>query len=475
MSEQQQQPQTGQGLLTRNKPPKLVRVPWLELNAKGRPVKGSMMNVQVALAALKIECRYDIFLNQYVVAGRDMGRYVGELDDKIARAVREYMFMRTKYEPGVAAAREGLMRACEEHTFNSIIDYLNGLKWDGVPRVDKWLTTYVGVEDTPLHSEYGRLVLFAACRRAFEPGCKWDHVLSLEGGEGKDKSTLVKVMAGAKDPEGICVYFSDSTILDKDEKQQMELLAGVWFYELSEMAGLPNADKRKVKAFVVRQEDRARAAYAYFRSRQPRSSIMIATINTDPVTGEIVEYLNPGDLRRWWPVGVGHIDIPALIRDRDQLFAEAMARARTLESDELGEVTERWASLKLPEKFWKLARVEQIEREVSDPIADRLASLFSILKETRLKGTNTTDRTIDKQTFTAGRDFIVSGGEVWVSRGMVTRLLPPAMSNQGNRIAAVMASLGWWKTNDRRTGVQCRGFERSGAADDIAEDAFGEA
>ena len=51
--------------------------------------------------------------------------------------------------------------------------------------------------------------------------------------------------------------------------------------------------------------------------------MFIGTFNTDADTGDLVEYLNPGDRRRWWPVRVGKIDIPALVRDRDQLLAEA--------------------------------------------------------------------------------------------------------------------------------------------------------
>jgi predicted P-loop ATPase len=47
----------------------------------------------------------------------------------------------------------------------------------------------LGAEDTALHRECGKLVLFAACKRAFHPGCKFDHVLVLEGPEGGGKST----------------------------------------------------------------------------------------------------------------------------------------------------------------------------------------------------------------------------------------------------------------------------------------------
>lgn len=448
-------------------PPQRVNINWPELNARNHPLKGSMMNVRAALLALKVDCSYDAFLGRYFVAGRalDEGNG-GEVSERMTRAARETIFKCTRYEPGVQAARDGLMRACEAHSFNSLQDYLNGLAWDGVPRLDTWLTTYLGVADSELHREWGKLTLFAACRRAFEPGCKWDHVLSLEGLEGANKSTVCKVLAGATDLEGRCEYFSDSTILDKEEKEQMELTRGIWIYELSEMSGASRADQKKLKAFVVRQEDRAREAYAYFKTNQPRSSIFIATVNTDPNTGETVPYLNPGDRRRWWPVVVAvlhPIDIDGLLRDRDQLFAEAMARVRVPVHDALTcDLTgHEWHSLKLPPKFFKLAEAEQVEREIEDPLVDRLSTLYTEL--TCELGRNEA-RTVDGKSIQNGRDYLVRpaergfSGDVWVSSKFLQSLFPPSFTNDGRRVAAAMAKLGWRTVRDRRSGLVARGY-----------------
>lgn len=402
-----------------------------------------MMNVRKAIVELGLEVSYDVFLGRYTVQGSDMQAFVGEVNDKVARKFRELSFLELRYEPGAEAAREGLMRACEEHMYDSVRNYLDGLEWDRVERLDTWLTTYLGVDDTPLHRAWGTIVLTAAVRRIYDPGCKFDHVLVLEGPEGADKSTTVQVLAcghAGDRPE----YFSDSGILHKTEKEQQELTKGVWFYEIAELAGMKTADQHAVKAFITRQEERARPAYGYFKENQPRIAVFIGTFNTDADTGELVEYLNPGDRRRWWPVRVGKIDIPALVRDRDQLLAEAKVN-HALE-----------ASLKLDPSLWDDAAVEQKEREVSSPLADRLSTLHSELTANPPPFALGTGVPLVR-----GPDYMVSDREVWVSAKVVIERLPANLTTDGRKVAAAMRKNGWRAVNDRRTGDQTRGYVRN--------------
>ena len=79
-------------------------------------------------------------------------------------------------------------------------------------------------------------------------------------------------------------YFSDSGILHKTEKEQQELTKGVWFYEIAELAGMRTADQHAVKAFITRQEERARPAYGYFKEESSRASRCSSVRSTPTLT-----------------------------------------------------------------------------------------------------------------------------------------------------------------------------------------------
>ncbi|KAB0264730.1 virulence-associated E family protein [Microvirga brassicacearum] len=225
---------------------------------------------------------------------------------------------------------------------------LDGLVWDGIPRLDRWMTNYLGAEDTPLNCAVSRITLIAAVRRVRQPGVKFDQIVVFEGKQGSGKSTAVAILAGPGN-------HSDQEILTLDAKAQIELLEGVWFYELGEVEGLNRAEVNRIKAFASRTVDRSRMAYAHYSTARPRQAIFIGTTNDD-------KYLrDQTGNRRFWPVKTGFIDLEALRRDRDQLLAEAAHREREGES------------IALPEELWDIAAVEQASRLEEDPWLEKLS------------------------------------------------------------------------------------------------------
>ena len=79
-------------------------------------------------------------------------------------------------------------QACDqrayERSFHPVREYLDNIVWDSQPRVDDWLTQYVGVERTAYSSGIGRMFLVSMVARIYNPGCKADYMMILEGRTG---------------------------------------------------------------------------------------------------------------------------------------------------------------------------------------------------------------------------------------------------------------------------------------------------
>ena len=131
--------------------------------------------------------------------------------------------------------------------------FRSGLKWDGVRRIDGWLSLYLGVEQSKVSCAFGARWLISAVARIMQPGCKVDCSLILEGAQGIGKSRALKTLAGE--------FFTDS-MPDLHSKDAAVQLAGVWIVELAELDTLGRAESATIKAFMSRQTDRFRAPYA---------------------------------------------------------------------------------------------------------------------------------------------------------------------------------------------------------------------
>lgn len=135
--------------------------------------------------------------------------------------------------------------------------------------------------------------------------------------------------------------------------------------------------------------------------------------------------------------------IPALQRDRWQLFAEAKHQAQPV--PDLG--IEDWRPLRLDPSLWSEAAEQQKAREISSPIADRLSTLYSELTATPRPLCLSNGRTVE-----CGRDYIVGEQEVWISAKTVVELVGN-FDPSGRNTAAAMRSLGWTRVKDDRSGA----------------------
>ena len=214
---------------------------------------------------------------------------------------------------GSQVCRQAVDAACRARSVHPVREYLSGLRWDREPRLAYWLERYLGAETTDYVRRVAQWVLIAAVARIFRPGCKADHMLILEGAQGRGKSTALRVLA---EP-----WFTDELpdLSNKDSRQQ---LRGIWLCELAELDAHSRAEVSTTKKFLAQSIDRYRATYAARPVNVPRQCIFIGTVNE-------AEYLRDSTgNRRFWPVRVGDVQLEELRRDRDQLWAEAVCAFR---------------------------------------------------------------------------------------------------------------------------------------------------
>jgi predicted P-loop ATPase len=345
-SELLQRPKPKCGVLPVAKP-KLEIAPPKASDDIGAPL---LERTLAALSKMDFVFSYDLFRHQYHIGDHALQQRIGENVEHAILMLRTMIVSRFKFDPGPEKIKAAVYRLCLGHAYNPVCDYLDALEWDGTPRLDSWLSVYLGAADGPLNRAIGRKVLIAAVRRVREPGTKFDQILVLEGPQGSGKSSAIKILAGD--------YFSDAEIFAQSGREVMELCGGVWLYEISELEGLGKRDVAHVKAFCSRTHDKARPAYGYAPVERGRTCIFIGTTNSDNYLAD-----DTGN-RRFWPVTTTTIDLDALRRDRDQLWAEAAAAeasGETLVIDAAlwGEAAER-ADARLPDDPWQdlLAAVE---------------------------------------------------------------------------------------------------------------------
>jgi len=218
--------------------------------------------------------------------GMDKGANWSDPDDA---ALRHYL-ERVYDISHVGKTMDALSVVVEQNRYNPVKDYLDGLVWDGIERLDTLLVDFFDAEDCEYTRAVTRKTMCAAVARILNPGCKFDFMLLLIGKQGLGKSYYLKKLGGK--------WFSDSltTVVGKEAYEQLQ---GVWIIEVGELSAAKKADIDALKHFISKQEDIFREAYGRRTGVFPRQCIFIGTTNDY----ECLRDKTGG--RRFWPVNVG--------------------------------------------------------------------------------------------------------------------------------------------------------------------------
>lgn len=277
-------------------------------------VKGTLKNLTLILenAVDPMIFRHNEFAASDIYGAKAPwgGKVGAEIRDIDSLNIKMWFAQKWLIEPNTNLVNEAISFIARKNNFNPVRDYLDGLKWDGVERIDTWLKDYLSAKaPEPYLSAVSRKMLVAMVARAYEPGKKFDQVVILQGEQGKRKSTALEALAGEE-------WFSDAT-LNLADKDSVLSMRSIWLRELGELSGMRKADTEQMKEFISRRTDRIRVPYGKRTEAFPRQCIFVGSTNKDEFLKD-----DTGN-RRFWPVLVGRCDVDRIAEDRDQLFAEA--------------------------------------------------------------------------------------------------------------------------------------------------------
>ena len=213
-----------------------------------------------------------------------------------------------------------------ENKYHPIRDYLNTLVWDGTERIRFCLRHFLGADADDYTYEALKLFLLGAISRAFQPGCKFEIMLCLVGGQGAGKSTFFRLLAVRDE------WFSDD-LRKLDDDNVYRKLQGHWIIEMSEMLATSSAKSiEEIRSFISRQKETYRTPY----EAQPKDRLRQCVFGGSSNTLDFLPLDRAGN-RRFLPIMIYPENAEVhILEDEDasrayllQVWAEAMTIYRS--------------------------------------------------------------------------------------------------------------------------------------------------
>lgn len=257
----------------------LIMVPTKSDGWKVRQCSENVARVLLNDPKVAGKIREDTFGHKLIYFGqldwRQDGDNMGEWTDKDDAALKSYLDIRYNLR-NKSDYEDGFNIALLENSYNPLTGYLDALEWDGKPRIDTLLTDYLGADPSEYNSSVMRVFLLGAVKRAYEPGCKFDYMPVLIGGQGEGKSTFFKYLS-CND----AWYDDNFNFKNLDNKAVIEAMAGKWILEMGEMDTLKKdaVTADALKAFITSQADRYRTPFARRPEDRKRQCVFCGTSN----------------------------------------------------------------------------------------------------------------------------------------------------------------------------------------------------
>lgn len=265
---------------------------------------------------------------------------------------------------GLDAVHSGVQTAAEERAFHPVREYLEGLKWDGQPRLETFAARCLGVVDSDLVHGYMRCFFIGAVARAMVPGCQLDTVLVLEGAQGARKTSALRMLFGRD-------WFRNTRINVSRAPDCYQALEGAWGYELGEVDSMLR--REDVKDYISSSSDTYRPSYGRNTVTRPRQLAFVGTTNEDTYL------MDATGARRWQCIKCTTVDLDAIGRERDQLWAEAAHRYAAGEPWWLSRELEAVAAEDVGDRFQNDPWEMQLHHKLLDQTVTTSAAALSVL------------------------------------------------------------------------------------------------
>lgn len=325
------------------------------VDAKDRISNQSQENIRVALDLMGIVLSYNEFSRQYLFK-TDSDLKSGSTNKPLLDQNINHLWLEVDNTFHFRAAKEFfqsvIIDIAHGNSFHPVKDYLASLTWDGIPRLDDWIIKCGGAADNEYTRAITSIWMIATVRRIVQPGCKFDETLVLEGEQGKQKSSAIRLLCPFEE------WYGDDLPLDADGKVVIEKTLGKWIVECADLVGMRSTRVEQTKAMLSRGTDNARMSYDRMTSERKREFTTIATTNSH------VYLKDSTGNRRFWPVRVNQFDLELIQSIRDQLWAEAVVREKNGES------------IRLSPHLYPIAAFQQERRREEDPWEETLREHF---------------------------------------------------------------------------------------------------
>lgn len=243
------------------------------------------------------------------IRSRDLSRIRLGLElHGVPLAGRKLKFLKTEIADAVSLLGS-------RRSIHPLQEWATSFRWDGHGRLDAALPRALGHQPGSLEAILLERWMLGACARAARPGCQLDCVLVLIGEEGRHKSGFFRAIAGDE-------WFTDEPVNQEAGKDGKMILRKKWIIEWAELMALTSARSiESVMAFVSQRQELFRKPYGDELTEGPRHCCFVATTNK-------ANFLAVRKNRRFWPVRILRLDLPWVVRNRDQLIAEAVHRVQ---------------------------------------------------------------------------------------------------------------------------------------------------